>query len=179
MKKLFNILKSTSLLLVLAFLMSSCLKANKATYFDFASSETTVELPLAAYDAKQVKKIQGQEFIASATPTDLPVVINIASPKTLSKALTVVLGVNAADALNKFNTANGTTYVLLPSNAYSAVSLSANIPSGQRIGTVTFKINTAVVGNIIKNYILPVSIVDAGGEKISNYNTVYYNISVK
>ena len=179
MKRQFNILKSASLIIATVLLLSSCLKENEDTYFDFASVGTLVEIPLSAYVAKQSKKVQTQEYTASATPTDLPVVVNIASPQPLSKTLNVALGVNADDALGKFNTANGTAYILLPTDAYSVASLTTSIPAGQRLGTVTFKINTAVVNKTVTNYVLPVSIVDGGGEKISNYNTVYYNIIVK
>jgi hypothetical protein len=178
MKRHINIFRGTSLLMVIL-LLSSCLKENKDTYFDFANAGTLVELPLSAYVAKQSKKVQKQEYTASATPSDLPVVVNIASPSPLSKDLNVALGVNSSDALAKFNAANATSYMLLPANAFSAPNLSTNIPAGQRLGTVTFKINTGVIDKTITNYVLPVSIVDAGGEKISNYNTVYYNIIVK
>ncbi|NEU09253.1 DUF1735 domain-containing protein [Flavihumibacter sp. R14] len=179
MKRQFNILKGASLIMATVLLLSACLKENDDTYFDFASVGTLVEIPLSAYVAKQSKKVQKQEYTASATPADLPVVVNIASPQPLSKDLKVVLGVNANDALAKFNTANGTNYVLLPNTAFSVADLTTNIPAGQRLGTVTFKINTAAVDKTVSNYVLPVSIVDGGGEKISNYNTVYYNIVVK
>lgn len=176
MKIKLNISKVTAFLLVTAAVgFSSCLKTND-TYIDFSKVGTTVELPLAALNQETKVTVVSKSYTASATPTDMDVYVNIASPKVLSKALTVTLAVNAADAIGKLNTATSGGYVLLPTSAYSVSSLQVTIPAGERLGKVTFKINSGVIDKTVTKYILPVSIVDGGGEQISNYNTVYYNI---
>lgn len=156
---------------------SSCLKTND-NYIDFTQVGTTIELPLAALNQETGVKVVLKAFPSNATPSDLPVVVNIASPKPLDRDLTVTLAVNANDAIGKLNTAVPTgAYLMIPSAAYSIGSLQVTIPAGQRTATATFKINSAVIGAANKKYVLPVSIVDGGGEQISNYNTVYYNIT--
>ncbi|RNL50547.1 DUF1735 domain-containing protein [Pedobacter jejuensis] len=178
MKK-FNINKLFPILLVaLTFNLSSCLKP-KETYVDFSKVGTTIELPLAALNQETGVKVVTKTYASSATPSDLPVVVNIASPKTLDRDLTVTLAVNANDAIGKLNAAVPTgAYVLIPSNGYSVSSLKVTIPAGQRTGTVNFKINSSLIGTTNTKYVLPVSIVDGGGEQISLYSTVNYNIIV-
>jgi hypothetical protein len=165
-----------ALLIALALNLSSCLKS-KDTYVDFSKVGTTIELPLAALNQETGVKVVTKTYATSTTPYDLPVVVNIASPKTLDHDLTVTLGINANDAIGKLNTAVPTGgYVLIPSNIYSVSSLQVTIPAGQRTGTVNFKINSSLIGTTNTKYVLPVSIVDGGGEQISLYSTVYYNI---
>lgn len=176
--------KNKAILLLLCIVqigLSSCLKEKKETYIDFANVGVTIELPLAALVQETMgsNKVQPQSYMASTTPSNLPVIVNVASPKPLNKDLVVTLAVNASDALAKFNTATKGTYVLLPSNAYTVDNLKVTIPSGQRTATVLFKINTAVVDKTVTNYVLPVSITDASGEQISNYSAVFYNVVVK
>ncbi len=169
---------ATIFLAVCALGLSSCLKENEDTYTDFTKVGTTVELPLAALNQETNVKVVTKAYTASATPTDLPIVVNIASPKPLSNNLTVTLGVNANNALAALNTATGGGYVLLPTAGYSASSLSVTIPAGERTATLNIKINTAAIDKTQTKYVLPISITDAGGEKISLYSTVSYNIRV-
>lgn len=157
---------------------SSCLKSND-TYTDFSKVGTTIELPLAALNQEDGDKVQKQVYTASATPTDLPVYVNIASPKPLGSSLTVTLAINADNAIGRLNTATNGGFILLPANAYTASNLQVTIPAGERIGIVNIKINSAAIDKTVTKYVLPVSIVDGGGQKISNYNTVYYNVSAK
>ncbi len=176
MKK-YNIYKLIPVFLFVGTLsLSSCLKSND-NYIDFKQVGTTIELPLAALNQETAVKVVLKSYPSSATPSDLPVVVNIASPKPLTRDLTVTLAVNANDAIGKLNTAvPAGGYVIIPSNAYSIASLQVTIPAGQRMATATFKINSAAIGATNTKYVLPVSIVDGGGEQISNYNTVYYNV---
>lgn len=165
-----------ALLVALTLNLSSCLKS-KDTYVDFSKVGTTIELPLAALNQETGVKVVAKTYATSTTLSDLPVVVNIASPKPLNHDLTVTLGINANDAIGKLNTSVPTAgYVLIPSNIYSVTSLQVTIPAGQRTATVNFKINSSLIGTTNTKYILPVSIVDGGGEQISLYSTVYYNI---
>lgn len=178
MKK-FNINKLFPVLLIaVALNLSSCLKS-RDTYVDFSKVGTTIELPLAALNQETNVKVVKKTYTSSATPYDLPVVVNIASPKPLDRDLTVTLAVNADNAIGKLNTALPSAgYLLIPSNAYSISSLQVTIPAGQRTATANFKINSALIGVPNTKYVLPVSIVDGGGEAISLYRTVYYNFVI-
>lgn len=164
---------------ILTFVFSSCLKDDK--YINFAGVGTTIELPLAAYSPSTtggfVYKISTQIDTIKSVPQDLPVVVNVASPKPLSNDLTVTLSVDA-DAFNKLNTTVPNKYVLLPAAGYSLPNPKVTIPANTYLGTVIFKINTSAIDKTVKNYILPVSITDASGQQISNYKTIYYNIRV-
>lgn len=167
-----------SLILTFAFLMlfSSCLKDDR--YIDYSKVGTLIELPLAAYNPNNLGyKLLVKTYPQSPTPAELPVVINVASPEPLGTDLKVTLAVDAA-ALANYNTANSKSFIILPSVAYTVSSLQSIISAGTRTTQVVFKINTAVIDKTITNYVLPVTLVDASGEKISNYKTVYYNIKV-
>lgn len=163
--------------------LTSCLKSSN-NYIDFSKDGTLIELPLAAYLPKTftptltVYKISVQTYVASPTPSDLPVVVNIASPSPLGSDLTVTLASDPA-ALTDLKTKIGnTSYILLPAADYTISNPTTTITAGNRMGTVTIKINTAVIDKTITNYILPISIIDASGQTISKYKTVFYNIKV-
>ncbi|MES3016650.1 MAG: DUF1735 domain-containing protein [Bacteroidota bacterium] len=167
---------ATVFLAVCALGLSSCLKENEDTYTDFTKVGTTVELPLAALNQETNVKVVTKAYTASAAGSELEVFVNIASPKTLSSNLTVTLGVNPA-ALTALN-ASGGGYILLPTTGYTASNMTVTIPAGQRVGSVKIKLNTSAISKTEKKYILPISITDAGGQPISLYNTVSYNVQV-
>jgi hypothetical protein len=176
-KKLYLI---TTLILSVAVLsLSSCLKDPRAQ--DFSNVGTLVELPLEAYTG--VGKLVPEALPIQTTPQNIPVVINIASPKPLSSALTVTLAVDN-NALTAYNHANGldtggnVPYTLPPANSYAISSLKVTIPAGQHTATLNVAITSS---NLDPSglYVIPISIVDGGGQKISNYKTVLLNVQAK
>ena len=180
MKIKININKIVPILLaVIALSFSSCLKENEDTYTDFTKVGTTVELPLAALNQETNVKVVPVTYTASAAGSELEVFVNVASPSPLSTSLTVTLGINANNALGALNTATNNTYIMLPATGFSASNLSVTIPAGQRTGSVKIKINTSTLSKTETKYVLPVTITDAGGQTISLYKTVSYNIKVK
>lgn len=164
-----------------ALLLSSCLKSTDR-YIDFSQVGTLIELPLAAYlptthtASLTVYKVQVQSYKASATPSDLTVVANIASPEPLGGDLSVTLAADPEALTTLKSKIGNTTYVLLPPAAYSIPNPKVTIPAGQRQGSVTVKINSSVIDKTVTTYILPISIIDAGGQPISKYKTIFYNI---
>ena len=72
-----------------------------------------------------------QHLAVASTPTNLPLLVNLASPKTSGFSLNVTLAVDQA-ALTAYNTANSTNYELLPAADYSIANLKVTIPAGQR-----------------------------------------------
>lgn len=160
--------------LAVAVLFSSCLKDNNR-YVNFGAATSLVELP-AATGVSGTGMFQANSYAITNTPTPLNVQVNVAAPKPLSSALTVKLSVDQS-ALTAYNTANSTNYTLLPAADYTS-SLSVTIPANQNSANVIVNINTSLI-DPSQQYILPLTITDAGGQQISNYKTLLYNIQVK
>lgn len=143
--------KAGAVLLVMVTL-SSCLK-NGPYNVDFTSVAPSVDLPLAAANSNGVVA-----FTFQAGSNTFPVYADLASPAVLGTSTTVTLIVNSA-YLNAYNTANGTSYTLLPDSDYSVSTLSLTIPAGQRLDSaeVTFNIGMIDTSSAI-SYVLPFSI---------------------
>ena len=180
MKKRFYIKTALLSLTSLTFL-SSCLKDN-SHYVDFAASKPLVELPVATGVGANGGEFQSVAFAISTTPAVLDLLVNVAAPKPLSTSLNVKFSVNAA-ALTAYNAANkaadstAVQYILLPAADYSS-TLSVTIPANQNSANLVININTSLI-DASQKYILPLTITDGGGQQISNYNTVLYNVQVK
>jgi hypothetical protein len=159
--------------------LSSCLKDPRAQ--DFSNVGTLIELPLESYNGPGV--LVSEALPIQAAAQTIPVVVNIASPKPLSTATTVTLAIDQT-ALDAYNHANGldtggnTPYVIPPSNAFSIANFKVTIPAGQRTANLNITINTS---NLDPNglFVIPISITDGGGQKISNYKTVLLNVQAK
>jgi hypothetical protein len=80
-------------------------------------------------------------------------------------------------ALTAYNAANGTSYILLPAADYTS-TLTATIPANQNEANVVVNINTSLI-DPSQSYVLPLTITDGGGQQISNYKTILYNVQVK
>jgi len=174
MKKRFYI-KTAFLSLTFMALLSSCLKDSKY-YINFAASKPLVELPGSTGIGPLGGPFQTFAFAISSTPTPLDVAVNLAAPKPLGSPLTVKLSVNP-DTLTKYNAANSTNYTLLPAADYSS-TLTVTIPAGQNLVALVVNINTSLI-DPSQQYVLPLTITSGGGQQISNYNTILYNIQVK
>jgi len=173
MKKRFYI-KTAFLSLATMATLSSCLK-DDAHFVDFAGTKPLVELP-AETGVAGTGELQAVAFSIQANPTPLNLLVNVAAPKPLSTALTVKLSVNPA-ALIAYNTTNGTNFILLPAADYST-ALTVTIPANQNSANLLININTSLI-DPTQSYALPITITDGGGQQISNYNTVIYNVQVK
>ena len=151
--------------------LSSCLKDPR--FVNYAGSIPFVELPLAASNGA----FTPEAYTIVATPIPLPLVVNYAAAKPRTSPLTVTLKVDQA-ALTAYNTANGTSYTLLPAADYSIASLSVTIPAGQNTATLPIVINISQV-DPNGSFILPISISDASGVAISSSATILYNVQAK
>jgi len=166
----------TALFLASLAMLSSCLKDSQYAE-NFQAAKPLVELPGAANVSGTAGpfEIDSLAVNPSAT-TPLNVAVNLASPHTLSSGLTVGLSVNAA-ALTAYNTANGTNYQLLPAADYTS-TLSTTIPAGQNLANVVVNIITSKI-DPTQSYVLPLTITNGGGQQISNYNTILYQLPLK
>jgi hypothetical protein len=193
-KKIYSKL-TVLVLLVGAGLLSSCLKDK--TFVDFSAVGTLVELPIAASGL-----VTPVAFPIQTTPQTFKVPVNVAAPKPLTSALTVTLIVDVA-ALNSYNTtteaaykkdslayendetgtvaqpAAPTLYTLLPANFYTLDNLKVTVPANQNLGYMTVTLPNTTLLNPATAYVLPITIADASGQKISNYKTVFYNVQAK
>ena len=167
-----NILLSAFIII----LFSSCLKDSPAV--DFKTVGTIIE----------ILPVNGgglENFDAAALdfdPTDVidsaDIDLNIASPKPLSKSVTITLAVN--DGLRAtYNASNGTTYEAMPDSVYSFPVKSGTVAAGDRLDTVRIIFYPSKIDST-KSYMLPVSIKDAQGETISgNFGDIYFHTDGK
>jgi hypothetical protein len=147
----------TKIILLLLFIISfsACLK-NGAYNTDFSNVGASVDLPLAASNNDSLATFT----FASAPTVSFPVYINLASPNVLGTAVTATLAVDTA-YLNYFNTANGTSFELLPDSVYMAVNgWKRTIPAGQRMDSMYVKIDVTKM-DLSRQYAFPVTIQDA------------------
>lgn len=175
MKRRFYI-KTAFVALIAAAGLSSCLKDDKH-YVDFAGATPLIELPSAANVGGSGGLFQAIALDISPNAQPFNVAVNLAAPKTLGSDVTVKLSVDQA-ALDAYNTANKTNYQLLPAADYSS-TLTAVIKAGTNLANVVINVNTNLISPSVSNYVLPLTITDGGGQKISNYKTVLYNVQVK
>ena len=163
------------LLTLIALSLSACLKDKPAV--DFSTVGTIIEiLPpnggLENFDGAALN------FDPAETIDSAAIVLNIASPKTLNKSLTISMEVN--DTLrSSYNSGNSTQYIPLPDSVFSFPVTSVTIAAGQRLDTLQVYFYPSKI-DTTKNYMLPVSIKDAQGETISgNFNTVYFHTDAR
>jgi len=165
-----------SLLPLIMWSLSSCLKDTPAV--DFSTVGTIIEiLPVNGggleYFSSAELNFQSTEEIDSAI-----IVLNIASPKPLSKDLTITMEVN--DALRSaYNSANQDQYDAFPDSTFSFPVTSGTIAAGQRLDTLQVYFYPSKI-DTTKNYMLPVSIKDAQGETISgNFGSIYFHTNAR
>ncbi|HEY2348495.1 MAG TPA: DUF1735 domain-containing protein [Puia sp.] len=168
--------KNIFLLSGIILLLSSCLKDTPAV--DFSSVGTIIEiLPpngggLENFDAAAL------EFDPADDEASADIDLNIASPKPLTKSLTITMAVD--DGLRAaYNAANGTDYQPMPDSVYSFPVKSGSIAAGDRLDTLRIAFYPSKI-DTTKSYMLPVKISDAQGENISgNFGAIYFHTDAK
>ncbi|SDQ00902.1 protein of unknown function [Mucilaginibacter sp. OK268] len=156
--------------------LSSCLKDNQH-YVDFAAAKPLVELPAATGVGANGGLFEAVALDISDTPIPINLMVNVAAPKPLSTPLTVKISVDQA-ALTKYNADNSTSYVLLPADYYTS-TFTTTIPANQNSSNIVINIKSSLISPTNTSYVLPLTITDGGGQQISNYKTVLYNVQVK
>jgi hypothetical protein len=167
-----NTILTGALIMMGVFSFSSCLK-NGTYYTDFSAVSASVDLPLAAANVNGPVPFA---YSANVTNPQIGVYVNLASPSTLSKPVTVTLAIDSA-YLSSYNQANGTSYTLMPANCYTVNSLNLTIAPGQRLDSANVKFNFANF-DFTKSYILPFTIASAS-EPIEQWNHLMLSILVK
>jgi Domain of unknown function (DUF1735) len=101
--------------------------------------------------------------------------ISLAGPPTLSKDLTVTVGVDASKVLDNFNS-DSIKYELMPDSLYHFVETTAIIKAGERIAPMHIAFYPSKI-DVTKSYMLPVVIKEAAGQIISgNFATIYFHV---
>jgi hypothetical protein len=157
-------------------LLSSCLKDNPAV--DFRNVGTIIEILPSNGGGLENFNAAELQFAGSNQIDSADIDLNIASPKPLSKMLTITLAVD--DGLRtSYNAVNGTDFEAMPDSVYSFPVKSGTIEAGQRLDTVRVLFYPSKI-NPTKNYMLPVSIKDAQGEIISgNFGSIYFHTNAQ
>ena len=164
------------MLALILFSMSACLKDNPAV--DFSTVGTIIEiLPVNGGGLENFATAE-LTFPSTETTYKAPIVLNIASPKPLNKALTI--NVEVSDTLRTaYNSANDSQYVAFPDSVFSFPVKSGTIAAGQRLDTLWVNFFPSKI-DTTKNYMLAVHIKDAQGETISgNFGSIYFHTNAR
>lgn len=147
---------------------TSCLKDKN--YVDFAAVGTLVEIPLSG-----LTNFGGAAITDAEDTIVRQFAVNVASPNPLTTDLKVTVAVDNT-IIDKYKATNSAVdYLPLPADAFVFKTTTVTIPGGTRtkVLSVTFYKNKL---DPSKSYMLPITIKDGGGQKISgNFNTVYYH----
>ncbi len=102
--------------------------------------------------------------------------VNYAATNVAPKDITVQLGFDSG-ALNTYNNAGGAQYAKFPDSIYSFTTTTVTIKAGQSFSDpIPFAVYPSKI-DPTKNYMFPISILNAGGLNISgNFSTVYYHL---
>jgi len=178
MMKKNNIIKYL-LPIVLAGVFTSCKDSYPQP--DFSTVPPIIELPVASPAGDAGGNYMSEGITASATPTDIYIIVNYAAPNPNTSDVTVTLAVDSVGANSVFGKYKAVhdTIPPLPANAFS-LSNTVTIPKG--VGKVEYhiKINTSAIPDITKTYALPLKIVSASSGTISgNFGTLVLLIGVK
>jgi hypothetical protein len=150
--------------------LDSCLKSSLPNETDFSHLQDHVILIKGGLTNFSSNNISFSSDTASYTIT-----ANLASVNLPKSPVNVTIGVDAS-LIATYNAANGTNFLLLPTDAYTLASTSLTIPAGQQYATTTLEVYQAKV-DPTQSYLLPISITDASGKALtSNLNTIYFNI---
>lgn len=173
-----NILKYL-LPIILAGLFASCKDSYPQP--DFSKGPAIIELPVASPTGDTGGNYMAEGITASATPTDIYIIVNYAAPNPNTSDISVTLAVDSVGANSVFGKYKAVhdTIPPLPGDAFS-LSNTVTIPKG--VGKVEYhiKINTAAIPDITKTYGLPLKIVSASSGTISgNFGSVVLLVGIK
>jgi Domain of unknown function (DUF1735) len=155
-------------------LLSSCIKSRDG-YTDFSNLKPIVQIPEGGF--KNFGKA-ALTFPSSDLIDSVEFYVNYASTNVASGDVTITLGYDAA-ALSAYNAdgANKIKYEKMPDSLYMFTSTKVVVKKGNNYaGPVKFYVYPNKV-DPTKNYMFPLSIIDAQGNNISgNFGTVYYHM---
>ena len=117
-------------------------------------------------------------FDFTTTPQNVNAYVSVVAPQPLGSDITVTLALDPT-ALADYNTANGTSYELPASNAYSIKSFAVTVKKGVNLDSLQIIVYPDKV-DLTKQLAIPIKISDASGLPISaNFRSAIYSIGVK
>jgi hypothetical protein len=152
--------------------LNSCIKEHVAKETVFSNLQDHVDIVQSGLTNFSTSSIGFNNGDTNA----VTLIINLASVNLPSAPVNVTIGVDPTQ-IDAYNAANGTSYVLLPTNLYSIGSTKLTIPAGQQFAqtTVSFYKDSTLDPSV--SYMLPISVTDASGKLLTgNLNTIYYHI---
>lgn len=131
-------------------------------------------------EGKNAINIRGINFVSTAQTVTF--VVSLFGTNPASSDIHVNLVANPS-LVTAYNTANGTTYVALPAGSFNYTNIKVTIPAGQRYGTFTMNIPSALTTlSPLASYAMGFTIasVDEPGYTIaSNLKDIIVGITVK
>jgi hypothetical protein len=157
--------------------LSSCLK-NKNEQPDFSATTPVVELPVNSPKGDGTPNSLEAAFTRNAVPSDYNIMVNYAAAEANATNIDVTLSNTDAAVLTRYNTANGTNFTIMPTNAYTVPTV-ISIPAGQRKAEVPIKITTTALDPTVA-YAIPFTITNASGVTISkNFTSLVLIVRLK
>jgi Domain of unknown function (DUF1735) len=142
--------------------LSGCLK--DSPYMDVSNSAAIIQFGISPANGS-TGPFDYKGDTASGPAIDTSIALTIASPQVLTKAVSITVRVDPSQ-ISAYNTANGVSYSLLPSNLYSIKDTVITIAAGYRVGAIPVRLNLPLFPTD-HSYALPLSIVNGGGLVIS------------
>ncbi|SOD98712.1 BT_3987 domain-containing protein [Spirosoma fluviale] len=165
----------------LAISMTSCLRDDE-NFTNFQGVGAVAEIPSSAFYGIEYN----QGLPIQTAPTNYSFDVNIASPTPPTQDVTVTLSIDQA-TLDAYNTANETSYTLLPATLYQVSSLTATVKAGSRLAPINLsffsgadKVPDPTAYNDAE-YALPVKITSASNNVAvsSNFGTKIIVLKIK
>jgi hypothetical protein len=154
---------------------SSCVKSRGGLETDFGNLNPIVQIPEGGFANFGS---QALTFPGTDNSDTVFFYVNFAATKVAPKDVMIKLGYDA-NALTNYNSANPgqQPYAKFPDSIYSFTTQQVTIKAGQSYSVaIPFVIYPSKI-DPTKNYMLPISITDASGTKISgNFGTIYYHL---
>jgi hypothetical protein len=172
-------MKRISIILIAAFAgisFTGCLKDTPNS--DFSKTGATAEILYSGleYFSKNSPQSQSYALNFNADTLTYDIIVNINSDYPLNTDTKVTLAVDAS-ALTAYNAANPLQYLQMPAGAYIFPVTSGTIKAGTRQLHFSLQFITAAFDTLTdptQNYMLPITLKDAGGLTIaSNFATIY------
>ncbi len=165
----------------LAISMSGCLKDDEH-FVDLQGVGAVAEIPSSAFYGIE----DNRGLPIQTAPIAYSFDVNIASPTPPSQDVTVTLAVDKA-ALDAYNTANGTSFQLLPATLYQLPNLTTTVKAGSRLAPVQVSFFSGAdkvpdpTGYNDAEYALPLKITSASNNVAvsSNYGTKIIFLKIK
>ncbi|GGB15835.1 hypothetical protein GCM10011511_44600 [Puia dinghuensis] len=137
--------------------MSSCLK--DTPYIDVSNSQPIIEFGLSPANGVTGPFAYVPDSVGGPSANiDTAVAVVVASPQVLSSTVTVTVKVDTSQ-ISAYNTANGTSFTVLPSNLYT-LKTTATVNPGYRVGRLDVVLNMSQFP-AHHSYALPLAIVSA------------------